>query len=515
MDYLQKLIRRAQIGLFIIILIDNAVLIGGWWLGNKVLGLNALELIGFLAVLALVATSLIATSVGKYLMQPVQALWQTILHLTPGAESVAAPQPQSLRFGGELVTNLSSHIYELVSLAEQAASKDQQQATNMENNFVAQNLPLPFLLLDPTEMITFANKAAADYVGIKATDMVGKNVYMVLDMSFPSDATFDKWLKDSKTHAATASNTWERVRLNVRDSHPTRLFDLAAFYNRDNPARVETMLVLFDHNKQYSQDDQAISFIALSVHELRTPLTLLRGYIEVFEEELGDKMTQTDPEMQTFLLKMRAMAEQLTAFVNNILNVARVDDDQLELQLQQEDWATILRSTIEAISLRAKVRDITLECSIAKDLPPVGVDRLSIREVINNLVDNAIKYSGSSKLIKIDSRLTPDGLVETTVQDSGLGIPANIMPNLFTKFYRDHRNRAQIGGTGLGLYLCKAIVTAHGGNLWVRSREGRGSTFGFTLLPYVRLTEELKRSGNQEITRSAHGWIKNHSLYRR
>ncbi len=73
----------------------------------------------------------------------------------------------------------------------------------------------------------------------------------------------------------------------------------------------------------------------------------------------------------------------------------------------------------------------------------------------------------------------------------------------------------QIGGTGLGLYLCKAIVTAHGGNIWIRSKEGEGSTFGFTLLPFDNLTEELKLSGNKEIVRSAHGWIKNHSLYRR
>jgi signal transduction histidine kinase len=89
------------------------------------------------------------------------------------------------------------------------------------------------------------------------------------------------------------------------------------------------------------------------------------------------------------------------------------------------------------------------------------------------------------------------------------------MANLFTKFYRDHRNRAQIGGTGLGLYLSKAIVTAHGGNIWVRSQEGKGSTFGFTLVPYENLAATLKPSGDQTMTRSAHGWIKNHSLYRR
>ncbi len=515
MDYLQKLIRRAQLNLFLVILLDNMILLGAWWLGSQVLKLGALPLLGLLSAVAVLATCLITMALSRRFMQPVKALWQTILHLAPGNAPVAAPPRQKLRFGSELVANLTTQIYQLASTAEQSRLQARQASGGFEHNFVAQNLPLPLLILNSTETVTFANKAAADYIGISATELVGKNVYMVLDMSFPSEATFDKWLKTAKTNSATASQAWERVRLNVRDNHPTRLFDLAAFYNRDNPEKVETMLVLFDHTKAYSQDEQAISFIALSVHELRTPLTLLRGYIEALQEEFAKTPDALDPELRGFMLKMRAMAEELTAFVNNILNVARVDDNQLELQLQQDDWATILKSTVETISLRAKVRDISLQCTIARGLPSVGVDRLSIREVINNLIDNAIKYSGSNKVIKIDAHLTGDGLVETTVQDFGVGIPVSVMPNLFTKFYRDHRNRAQIGGTGLGLYLSKAIVTAHGGNLWVRSREGQGSTFGFTLVPYDRLDEERKRSGNQEITRGAYGWIKNHSLYRR
>jgi signal transduction histidine kinase len=146
--------------------------------------------------------------------------------------------------------------------------------------------------------------------------------------------------------------------------------------------------------------------------------------------------------------------------------------------------------------------------------PAVGADHISISEVINNLIDNAIKYSGASKVINIETKVNQEGLVETTVQDFGVGIPSSIMPNLFTKFYRDHRNRAQIGGTGLGLYLSKAIVTAHGGTIWVRSKEGEGSTFGFTLLPYEKLAA-VQKAGESDVTRSAHGWIKNHSLYRR
>ncbi|GAC1498368.1 MAG: hypothetical protein NVS1B10_00140 [Candidatus Saccharimonadales bacterium] len=513
MDHLEQLRTKIWLWLLVGLFAGNLVVLFSYYELSHVLKLNNLLALSSSLAIAIGLSLLLASIYSKFVLIPLKALWQIILHLSPTDHGFAAPKIEELKLGRELVASLSAQIYQLANVAAQAEDQNHKRLNDLHNNFVAQNLPLPLILVDNNETIKFANQAASTYIGIAAEDMIGKNVYMVLDMSFPSDDTFDSWLNAVKIKSATAQTSWERVRLNVRDGHPARLFDLAAYYNRDNPDHNDTMLVMFDHTKQYSQDDQSVSFMALSVHELRTPLTILRGYIEVFEDELGD--TITDPELKSFMLKMHAMAEQLTSYVNNILNVARIDDDQLELRLQSEDWGSTLKMAIEMISIRAKVRGITLKCRIAMDLPPVGVDRLSIREVINNLIDNAIKYSGTSKVVKIETYLNNEGLIETTVQDFGLGISTSIIPNLFTKFYRDHRNRSQIGGTGLGLYLSKAIVSAHGGSIWVRSHEGEGSTFGFTLVPYAQLEESNKLSGDQAITRGAHGWIKNHSLYRR
>jgi signal transduction histidine kinase len=183
------------------------------------------------------------------------------------------------------------------------------------------------------------------------------------------------------------------------------------------------------------------------------------------------------------------------------------------LQLRKEDPKVVINKAVEQMSLRARVRDIALEYKAPDNLPAVAMDRVSVQEVMSNLIDNAIKYSKDSKKIVITSVLTKENLVETSVQDWGVGINSAIIDNLFSKFYRDHRNRAQIGGTGLGLYLSKAIVRAHGGNIWVRSKEGQGSVFSVTLQPHDSLSAEQKTGG--DITRSAHGWIKNHSLYRR
>lgn len=513
MDQLQQLQGRIRWRLTALILLENIVIAAIWWAGLKFSSIGAAGLAAISLAAGLVLAFVIAIGFSLRAMQPLKAIWQAIVHLSPDDQAVAAPKLEELKMGRELISNLVGQLNQLVNVAQQVAAKTQAEGHDLSHNFIAENLPLPLFIMDSSDTVVFANQAAASYLGAAADQLQGKNVYAVLDMAFPSQDTFDRWLKDAKTKNATAAHSWERVRLAVRDSHPARLFDLAAYYNRGNPDKIETIVTIFDHTQQYSQDDQAVSFVALSVHELRTPLTLLRGYIEVFEEELGDQIS--DPELRSFMEKMHAQAEHLTSFVNNILNVARVDDDQLELHLEEADWPTIMNDSIGTLSLQAKVRGITLKCQIAPNLPTVGVDQLSIQEVIGNLVDNAIKYSGDSKVISIDAHMNREGQVETTVQDFGVGIPNNIMQNLFTKFYRDHRNRAQVGGTGLGLYLSKAIVEAHGGHLWVRSQPGKGSTFGFTLAPYAQLAEEQKRTGDQDMTRAAHGWIKNHSLYRR
>lgn len=512
MDYLQGLRVQVRAYLIFVILIENLLLIGMIWFAVTHIALPLVYIAFGAYGLSVVMTFIITFAAADYAIEPLAKVWQAIMHIAPGEQQVAAPAIENLVVGKVLVSHLMAQIYQIASVAEQAAGKAAKQSTSLKANSIAADLPLPLFVLDTDQDILFANTAACAYIGRKAEDIMGAHINSALNMSFPSEETLDAWLKLTRNSAVTSSHTWERVRLNVTDNQPTQLFDLAAHYNKGSALGYETLLVLFDHTKQYSQDDQAISFIALTVHELRTPLALLRGYVEAFEEETRGKLS---PELEGFMSKMIATSQQLATFVNTILNVARVDNDQLVLRLHEEDWAMTLKAAVDMMALRAKVRGIELKLSIADGLPTVGADRTSIQEVISNLIDNAIKYSGSSKVIEIRSSLNTDGLIETAVQDWGVGVPTAVLPNLFTKFYRDHRNRAQIGGTGLGLYLCKAIVTAHGGNIWVQSKEGAGTTFTFTILPYAKVAAEAKNSDNTEIVRSPHGWIKNHSLYRR
>ncbi len=508
MDYLQQLTSQVQKHLLFVVLVENAILVALWWVITQYTSLNSYVVLGALVAAGTSGAVLITKISSTYILEPTKALWQAILHVSPRSHNTVPPHIESLRVGRALVTALTTEIYQLVSQVEHMNDLGSHQPTITDE--ILASLPTPVVVIDSTQNIVYANALAAEYVGSKVHEIVGKNFYSMYNMSFSNEHTFDTWLSQVSKQKALATNSWDRVRLKVDDT--VKQFDLAAYYSKDNPAGIESTLLMFDHTHRYNQDDGTIDFVALSVHELRTPLTLLRGYIEVFEEELSGSLT---PELQDFMHKMKASAEQLNAFVSNILNVARIDNDQLELSLQECDWGPTLTDIIDTLKLRAQVRGITLEYKINKDLPPVGADRVSIYEVVNNLVDNAIKYSGQSDHVLVSASLTKDGLVETTVQDWGIGLPENVMPHLFNKFYRNFHNRAQIGGTGLGLYLCKAIISAHGGNIWVRSSEGKGTVVGFTLLPYDRLASEQKNGDNKEIVRGAHGWIKNHSLYRR
>lgn len=517
MNHLQKYTAQVRNHLIAILVANNVFLLGAWWYMYEMQGVDSITVLLLLAVCAAVMTLGFALLSTKYLVQPVRAIWRAVLHIAPDTANEEAPNLQQVHLGNELVTTLVAHLYQMASVVSDIEKTNPTAViqTGLDHNFVATNLPLPLLVLDKDSTIVFANHAMGAYLKTDVTELRGKNLYSAVDMTFATEKTFDAWLRDVRDSKAVASQTWERVRLNLPDVERALQpqFDLAAYYNKANPEGFETMLVMFDHTNQYAQDDQAMSFLAIAVHELRTPLTLLRGYIEAFEEELEGKV---DAEMQDFMKKMAVAAGQLSSFVNTILNVSRIESDQLVLKLNKESWAGTLESSIAIMRKRAEVRGISLELHIDDNLPPVGVDRVSIIEVVNNLIDNAIKYSGDSKRIIIKAYKTKEGQVETTVQDFGVGIPEAAVPHLFEKFYRNHRNRAQIGGTGLGLYLAKVIVGAHSGHIWVRSREGAGATFGFTVLPYAQLDEQGKNSDNTAgIVRNAHGWIKNHSMYRR
>ncbi|MBL8121844.1 PAS domain-containing protein [Candidatus Saccharibacteria bacterium] len=511
MDFFTDYRRQLTIRLTLIVLMFEAVVVGCGWLLYSSHRASAVVVLATVTTLGIIGSLLLTRLIVRISTEPLRTLWQAVQHIAPHGDAQPAPKVENLKVGRELIANLVNHIYQMASVVEDVNKTTSRQIQDIHANFLANSLPLPLIVLDKSDVIVYLNEAGEKYFGVPPGETVGKNVYTTFDMSFADNQTLQSWLDTARSSNVTATSRWERVRIGLPGQKNTKQFDLAAHYNKSNPMGYETLLVLFDHTEVYSQDDQAMSFVALTVHELRTPLTLLRGYIEVFDEEIGPTLSS---ELQGFMKKMNVAAQQLTAFVDNILNVAKIEDNQLTLQLHEERWEDVLQAVVSDLQLRASVRGVTIKADIESILPTVAVDRFSIYEVVANLLDNAIKYSKGTKEVHVTAALNKNGQVETSVKDFGLGIDASVMPHIFDKFYRNHRNRAQIGGTGLGLYISRAIVQAHGGQIWVNSKVDEGSTFSFTVMPFSTLAEQGKTGDANGISRSAYGWIKNHSLYR-
>ncbi len=511
MEQFPKLEKQIRIRLFFGILAVASIMLGLFYvgilldMGDTVAAIMAL-LLGVL--LSFFVTDMISNDV----LGPIKTLQRAVLHVDPAHQGTPAPSLDSLRVGRELVTDTVLRIYQFAS---QQDSKDliEHRRSIIQAANVVEHMPLPLFVINKELLVTSASKTALGYCEIDSAQLLGKPLFDGLHMEFRDEHTLDDWVADCQANKVTDTAYWERVHVLSRETNEViRQCDIAAYYNKDNPSGTEFIITLFDRTDRYDEDDDSLSFVALAVHELRTPITMLRGYIEVFEEELEGKL---DPELANYMLKLDTAAKRLSSFVTNILDVVRVDQNQLTLHLSEADWPTTIKATMVDMEQLASLQGIAIEYNVAPALPTVAVDSTAIAEVIVNIVENALKYSGQSKRIVINTGLNKEGLVETTIQDFGVGIPESVLPDLFEKFSRNHRTRDAVKGTGLGLYLCKAIVSAHNGQIWASSKADQGSTFGFTLHSYAAVSNELKDSTNKEITRHAHGWIKNHSLYKR
>ena len=227
---------------------------------------------------------------------------------------------------------------------------------------------------------------------------------------------------------------------------------------------------------------------------------------------MADRLHGDEPQL---LERLIVSANRLSSYINNILNVSRFDRHHLIVHLSEDRLSDIYASIADDMALRASTQQRILNVSLPENLPTVAADRGSISEVISNLIDNAIKYSFEGGVISVTAAQKGE-FVELTVHDNGVGMPPNGVKNLFHKFYRSHRSRKNVAGTGIGLYICKAFVESHGGSISVRSREHEGSSFSFTVPTYASVQDRLLEDGqlNRQLIRKGSGWIKNHAMYR-
>jgi signal transduction histidine kinase len=231
----------------------------------------------------------------------------------------------------------------------------------------------------------------------------------------------------------------------------------------------DTMAGNLEHTEQLRRN-----MVADVAHELRTPLSNIQGHLEAIRDRV----------MKPNAATIRSLSEEaalLSQLVNELQELSLVEAGELKLDSRSEDVARLVRQAVSPWQPKMAAKDISLSLDVPDDLPPVKIDWQRVNQVLHNLLENAVAHTPKGGSISV-AATELEGWVEISVADTGEGIPAADLPNIFERFYRVDKSRARItGGSGLGLTIAKRLIEAHGGQITVESKLGRGTCFSFTL----------------------------------
>ncbi|HJL18397.1 MAG TPA: hybrid sensor histidine kinase/response regulator [Sandaracinaceae bacterium LLY-WYZ-13_1] len=224
-----------------------------------------------------------------------------------------------------------------------------------------------------------------------------------------------------------------------------------------------------------AQKDHLMGVVA---HDLRNPLSVVRGYADFL---LSGVAGELDEEHDEVMRTIRRTSDYMLHLVEDLVDFSRIQAGELELELEPTDLAALVREGIRLNAMLAQKKGIHLETKLSSDLPEVSVDRHKVRQILDNLLTNAVKFSHPDTTVEV-TLAREDDRAHLAVRDRGVGIPEQDLPKLFQPFEKTSaRPTAGERSTGLGLAIVRNIVEAHGGRIWVESRVGQGSTFHVTL----------------------------------
>jgi signal transduction histidine kinase len=448
----------------------------------------------------------------RFVAQPIKYLLAAITHIAGEPTVTAMPNPNSSHFAKNGLKPVLQTLYQLAAETPDPIADGEKQFASAEDparaNYQAvveaalDNTICGFVIMNRDRQITYANKATpirVDQSGVQS-----------LDLLFNDNDTIAQWWDECDATAVRAEHTWARIPNKLPDGENIRYFDVIASYNKGTTS--EVVITLIDRTHLYSVSEEELDFIAYAAHELRGPITVIRGYLDVVQDELKDVL---QPEQKELFHRLTVSANRLSGYINNILNTSRYDRRHLKMHLTKTSLKSVYDTIADDVMLRASSQARSLSVSIPDGLPDIAADTTSLSEVFTNLIDNAIKYSNEGGAIAVTGSSKGD-TVELSIEDHGIGMPGNVVSNLFQKFYRSHRSRETVAGTGIGLYISKAMVESHGGTISVRSEDGIGSTFTVSLPTYQIVADKLKEgnNGNEVLINNEGGWIKNHTMYR-
>ena len=238
------------------------------------------------------------------------------------------------------------------------------------------------------------------------------------------------------------------------------------------------LIVLHDVSREKIVENMKTEFVSLAAHQLRTPLSIIKWSMSMLKGGDFGKLNKKQGKIITSAFRNN---ERLISLVNDLLNVTRIEEGRYLYKIAMTDMEEIVNSVIDSYKEEIKRRKIKIELKAPAVLPRTMLDAEKIKLVVQNLIDNTIKYSpeGSKIIITLKSAASN---IEFAIQDFGIGIPQDQQGKIFTKFFRgDNAEKVNTVGSGLGLFLAQNIIEAHEGKIWFESEENKGTTFHFTL----------------------------------
>jgi PAS domain S-box-containing protein len=333
------------------------------------------------------------------------------------------------------------------------------------------------MILEPDRRITIFNRALTAMTGIPAQGAIGRYCYEVLEIENVEPPGIDLC---EETNAPIFSTADDHVSVDgdIRRADGS-VITVAVTYSPlfdENGDLTNITASIRDITRFREAEEMKSTFISVISHELKTPVALIKGYAGTLNREDADWDRGI---LRESLAVIEEEADRLTELIDNLLDVSRLQAGALKMEIDFVNMVRLAEQTVE--KFRTQTQRHTFALDIPPDLPPVRGDERRLRQVLDNLLSNAIKYSPEGGQIRVSGR-ADDLQVYIAVTDKGIGIPEDEQENIFDRFYRVRSGVSdRTMGTGLGLYLVKAVVEAHGGRVWVDSQPGQGATFVFTL----------------------------------
>ncbi len=340
--------------------------------------------------------------------------------------------------------------------------------------------------VDNKGVVQLVNPAAETITGWTNFDAIGLN--------------FDTILKFVNSKGEIASSDASPIRSVLNGGGPFSSRELQLVTNSGKKVHVSLLvspigkfgngaiIVFRDITSEMAHNREQVEFISTASHEMRTPVAAIEGYISL---ALNPQTAAVDERARGYLLKAHESASHLGRLFQDLLEVSKAEDGRLKNEPRVIDASNFVRDSVAIFTQKAAQKGLSIQFlpdapmneSQTVELAPttyVHVDPDHLREVLSNLIENAIKYTKSGD-VEINTKAEGD-MVVISVKDSGIGINPEDIPHLFQKFYRiDSSDTREIGGTGLGLYLCRRLVESMNGRIWVESEAGKGSTFFVSL----------------------------------